>query len=141
MALILDSQAEAYASVALLVAGADGVGTTDERKFLFDVLRDNYAPFADYDLEAIGELLGRVAGRMFGELPNNGAQFDISAIDSICSAVLKKVSETDRSEIFEMALKVACCDGLEKTEHALLLRIGENLGIAEDVAQQAIAQA
>ena len=62
MAFRLEDAPEAYAAIALLVVGADGVGTDEERDFLFSAF-GKAGVFEEHDAEDFGALLGRLGER------------------------------------------------------------------------------
>ena len=90
MAFTLENPAEAYAAVSLLIAGADGVGTVEERQFLFEKLA-TIDVFAGQDAESMGCLLGTLTGRMFAELPNDGVKLNDEAVGQLCQTAKGKL--------------------------------------------------
>ena len=140
MAFKVENPAEAYAAVSLLVAGSDGVGTLEERQFLFEKLGEATV-FSDYDSERLGALLGALTARMFDDLPNNGVGLTGDAIDILCASARVQLDLGQCGDLFALAANIACCDAIEENERAMLTRIAAALGIEADAAQNIVNQA
>ena len=110
-------RAEAFAAVSLVVVGADGVGTFEERDFLFSELLAVDA-FAGYDAETLGSLLGKLTARMVTELPHD---LDASSVElkELCASVRAVLPDEDCSRLFSLAARLSCTDGLGAKERAL----------------------
>jgi tellurite resistance protein len=141
MAFEFDSAAEAYAAVSLLAVGADGRGTMEERRFLFEEL-GAMDVFAGHDAESLGALLGALTGRMFSDLAreDDGA-LGPDAINQLCAGVKAVLGKEQCGEALVVAARLACSDGLEKTEREVLGWIAAGLGLGADAAADAIARA
>jgi tellurite resistance protein len=140
MAFTIESPAEAYAAVSLLAVGADGAGTLQERQALFKKLGESKV-FSGQNAEAIGGLLGTLTGRMFSELPNDGMTLEAGAIAEVCTGARSVLNESQRGELFSIAVDLACCDGLEEVERAVLVRIADGLGLEAAAAKATIDRA
>ena len=103
MAFKLENPAEAYAAVSLLITGADGVGTLVERQFLFDKLSVADV-FSGHDAESMGELLGRLTGRMFSDLPNDGVALTSDAVQILCDSAKRLLDEDQCRTAFSLAV-------------------------------------
>ncbi len=139
MSFNVGSEAEAYAAVALLAVGADGVGTMEEGRFLFDEL-GQMGVFADHDHESFGQMLGALTGRMFAGSQGTGGM-TAETVGEICAGVRSVLDAQGRSDAFNAAVRVACCDGLENVERAVLGQIAEALGLDGDAVAAAIGRA
>ena len=140
MAFSVESPAEAYAAVSLLVAGSDGVGTLEERQFLFDMLGKNTV-FSDYNSERLGALFGTLIARMYDDLPIDGVSLTEEAADILCVSARAQLDLGQCGDLFALAVSVACCDAIEENERAMLARIAAALGIEADAAQKVVDQA
>jgi len=140
MSFKFESAAEAYAAVSLLAAGADGLGTMEERRFLFEEL-GKLDVFAAYNTESLGALLGSLTGRLFSDLAQYDDNMGPDAVHEMCAGVKSVLGEEGRSEALMAAARVACCDGLDDSEREVLGWIAEGLGLGADAADEAIAHA
>ena len=140
MAFKLESPAEAYAAVSLLLTGADGAGSLVERQFLFDKLSAADV-FSDHDAETMGALLGTLTGRMFSDLPNDGVALTAEAVQILCDCVKELLDEGQCRAAFSLAANLACCDGLEEIERELLVRVADRLDVDKADAQSVIDRA
>ncbi len=140
MSFNVESPAEAYAAVSLLVAGSDGVGTLEERQFLFDMLGETTV-FSDYDSERLGALFGTLIARMYDHLPVEGVGLTEEAADILCASAKAQLDLGQCEDLFALAARVACCDAIEENERAMLTRIAAALGVEPDAAQKIINQA
>jgi tellurite resistance protein len=140
MAFSVESPAEAYAAVSLLVAGSDGVGTLEERQILFEKLGEATV-FSGYDSERLDALFGTLNARMYDNLPNDGVGLTDDAIDILCASARAQLDLGQCSDLFALAANVACCDAIEENERAMLARIAAALGIEVDAAQKIVDQA
>lgn len=140
MAFKVDNAADAYAAITVLVVGADGVGTLEERKFLFDELGE-VDVFGGLDAESLGGLLGKVVDRMYTELSDDGVALSADAVTEICAGARDVLDERQCHELLSLAARVAFSDGLESEERALLKQISDGLAIDAAAAQAMIARA
>ncbi len=140
MAFKLENPAEAYAAVSLLVTGADGASTLDERQFLFEKLSVADV-FSGYDAESMGELLGMLTGRMFSDLPNDGVALTSDAVQILCDSAKRLLDEDQCCTAFSLAANLACCDGFEEIERNLLIQIADGLDVDTAEAQSVMDRA
>jgi len=140
MAFKLESPAEAYAAVSLLITGADGAGTLVERKFLFETLSAADV-FSGPDPESMGELLGTLTGRMFSDLPNDGVALTSDAVQILCDSAKRLLDEDQCRAAFSLAANLACCDELEEIERNLLIQIADGLEVDTAEARSLIDRA
>lgn len=140
MAFMLDSPAEAYAAVSLVVVGADGLGTMEERRFLFDEL-GSLDVFVGHDAESFGALLGALMGRMFTDLSDDGISLNADATDQLCAGARDVLDTRQRGELFSAAVNLACADGLADAERTVLMKLAKGLGLDEASAEEVIASA
>ncbi|MGD8319588.1 MAG: hypothetical protein PVJ02_04020 [Gemmatimonadota bacterium] len=140
MAFTLNGPAEAYAAVSLLVVGADGLGTMEERRFLFDELGSMDA-FAGHDAESFGALLGALMGRMFTDLSDDGVSLNADAADQLCAGACDVLDTNQRGELFAAAVNLACADGLAEEERTVLMGLAKGLGLGEATAAGVIGDA
>ena len=137
MAVHLQDAAEAYAAVALLVVGADGLGTLQERDFLFGQLGQAEV-FAGLTPESLGGLLGQVTGRMFISVSDDGSPVNEDVIDDICATVRDLLDADQCHELFGLAVDVAHSDGLDGTERTVLAALAKGMRIDFLTAQRLI---
>jgi len=135
-----ESPAEAYAAIALLVVGADGVGSSEERAFLFGEF-GTARVFEGQDAEDFATLLGKLAGRMYDEAADHGTPGSVESVSEVCAGAREVLDEGECQELFSLAVDVAYSDGMHVRERAILHEILTGLGIDAEVGLAMIEEA
>jgi len=120
-----DSPAEAFAAIAGLVVGADAVGSSRERDYLFGDVR-SLAVFAGLDDAAYAGLVADVVGRLVDEFGTDEGVLAPSAAAEVAAAACAVLDEDRRIQALGMARSLAGADGAAAAEGDVLerLRIG-----------------
>jgi len=137
MAFKLESPAEAYAAISLLIVGADGVGTMEERAFLFETLGGTDV-FSDHDAESFGAMLGSMTGRLVADLSNGVSSPGREAVRELCASARSVLDAEQCLALFSSAVQLANSDGLANLESVALRQVAEGLGIAAATARRMI---
>ena len=126
----IETPAEAFAAIAAVVVGEDGVGTDDERDYLLEELSRMDA-FADLDQGSFEELLKVVSDSVWQSLPNDGIRITTDGLTLLLEAVQNVLDEELCVDACRMASDLAGIDGETPEEHELLLFLRTGLGVAE----------
>jgi len=125
----IESPAEAYAALAILMAGADGMGSLEEGRFITQRARA-FPVFADLDATAFSELLEHMTEEVWPSLAARGDGFDEEALDGLIDRIRDVLPDDLRRDALRMASDLAWVDGYSYAEHALLQRLRAGLQAA-----------
>jgi len=126
---------EALAAIASLILSADQVGTSPERKYLFETV-GTHEPFQDFDGVQFKALVQRVNANLFSTEEEFNNRISSAGVQEFCDAV-KTVLPTSKWEgAMQMACELACSDGLLKVEQRLLNEMGMNFGCTPEQIDQ-----
>ncbi len=128
MSIKFGEAAEAFAAVAAVVIGADGVGTMEEQRALFGRVKD-LAVFKDRSEEDFRALVGNVTDRVFGELAQESSELRPEAIEQLATASKAVLSAEQQKAAYQMAVELAEADGQSAEESALLGQLKKSLGV------------
>jgi hypothetical protein len=129
MSIEFTKPAEAFAAVAAVAIGTDGVGSIEERDALFGPVRELevFAGSSETDFRA---LLGDVTGRVYSQLPMEGTAFGQEAIDQLVAASKAVLSAQQQEDACRMAAKLCVSDGQGAGEVGLINRLRAGFGLA-----------
>lgn len=122
----IETPAEAYAALAVLMAGADGLATMEEGRFLKERARA-LPVFADLDSTGFSDLLAYVTGEVWSSMAVRGAPFDEGALTDLIGRIRNALPEHLRGDALTMVSDLAWVDGYNFPEHALLERLRAEL--------------
>ena len=110
MSISFVDEKEAIAAVALVMIGADGIGTLGERTTLFNRLRGMEA-FSSLDEAAVGALVGSMTDRLWTNLEatDTGALASDS-MNSVFSAAASILDADQRQQTYLFAATLADAD-------------------------------
>ncbi len=134
------NESETLIALVSVILSADLVGTTPERKYLFDHL-GNQKPFRDLDRDTFAKMVARVNEQLFSEEDAVHRFQQPEGIAAFCTSVKACLSEERVRPAFRMACEIACADGLLPVEQNLLYVIGDHLELTKDEIGQILAQA
>jgi hypothetical protein len=128
MAIKFENDAEAVASVAVVVAAADKLGSLEEQAFLFEKVK-SMAVFSDYDQAGFAALLGGVVEKVYSELPTTELFITEDGLMILCQTLCEVLDADLRFEAYSMAVGLIRADEASQEEMALLagLHTGLNL--------------
>jgi hypothetical protein len=126
MSIEFTQPAEAYAAVAAVAVGTDGVGSLQERDALFGPIQA-LEVFAGTDFMA---LLGEVTDRVYSQLPMEGATFSAGAVDEVVAASKAVLSVEQQEDVCKMAAKLCVSDGQGVGEIALISQLRQGFGLS-----------
>jgi len=119
--------ADACAALAVLVIGADDVGTMAEGRFLFDTIA-HLPVFEGMDTRGFGGLMAETAEWIWSSYAKDGHISDVDLtelLDMICLALPREV----RAVTLRAVVGLAKTDGMVEPEEMLLRRLCDGLGL------------
>jgi tellurite resistance protein len=119
--------ADACAALAVLVVGADDVGTMAEGKYLFDTIA-HLPVFEGMDTVGFGGLLAETAEWIWSSYAADNHISDeglTELLDMVCLALPREV----RAVTLRAVVGLAKADGMVEPEEALLRRLCDGLGL------------
>ncbi len=126
MTIQFENSAEAFASLAVVVAAADKIGSLEEQAFLFTQVK-SLSVFHDYDEAGFAALLGRVVGKVYSELPTTELFITEEGVAILCRAVCEVLEPDLRLEAYQMAVGLTEADEATKEERVLLAGLHSGL--------------
>ncbi len=122
----MESEAEAFACVAVMVAGADGIGTAEEGHYLFDTMA-RHPLFRDLDQASFTDVLSKASRHVYafgraadGRLSDEGVSSILNQVRAILSAELCQ-------QALQMAFDLARSDEMAAEEESLMERLRQAL--------------
>ena len=120
MSISFVDEKEAIAAVAVVIAGADGVGTLAERTSLFDQL-GALGAFSSLDAEAVGTLVGSVTDKLWSNLEVTGSgALASNSVNSVFSSAAGVLSADLRQQTYDFAATLVSADEAVQTEASSL---------------------
>ena len=129
----IETPADAFAALAVLVLGADRVGTFEERRFLFERLADHEV-FEGLDRDAFGTFMAETTDRVCAAFPTDGMRVTDEGVSEAVALIADVLNPELRSEAFRMAVDLARSDGMVLSEETVLERVQKGFGIDPEVA-------
>jgi tellurite resistance protein len=134
----IETPADAFAALAVLVVGADQVGTLEERRFLFERL-SAHSVFGDLDGEAFAALVGDTTEQLHTSLPTADGRVTDEGVSRAVGMIAGALTPELCTEAFRMAVDLARIDGMVRPEEAMLERVRDGLGIDPTRAAELMA--
>lgn len=132
----LDTPAQACAAMAVLMAGADEIGTMEERRYLFDTIAA-HPVFADLDRAGFRKLMQETTDWIWSSFPTEGAHVAEEGISAIVALIRDVVPVEYREDAIRAAVGLADADGVTSEEASLIERLATELEIDPGMIQQA----
>lgn len=133
--MTIDNPATAFTAVAVLMVGADRVGTFEEHRFILDTM-SGLAPFEGMEVDRFKQLIRDTTDEVCRVYPTDGMRIADAGVSSLTQAVSGALTPELRLEALKMAADLARADGINPAELKLLEQLREGFGIAPDVAQE-----
>jgi tellurite resistance protein len=124
----LETPAEACAALAVLIAGADSVGTTEEGRYLYDRI----APmpvFGGIDRERFTKLMDEMTEWVWDSFPTDGGRMTDDGVAQLVDRIAAALPRDMRLDTLKAALGLARADGMAPEEEALLGRLCAGLEV------------
>jgi hypothetical protein len=127
MPLKFEKNTEAFLAVLAVVAGADNVGSLEERDFLFNKVR-GISIFGNPGQQDFNKLLGKVTDLVYTQLPQEDGTLSGAGIDMLLAEAKNALTPELRKSLVATAAELIDADGAEASEKALLDKIRRALG-------------
>jgi hypothetical protein len=126
MQMQMQTEAEAFACLAVLMAAADGVGTLDEGHYLFDTMA-RLPVFEGLDGTGFTAVLSEANRRVFSADRVDDGRVTDDGISSLLTQVRETLSPELRRQAAQMALELSRADEVSREEEVLMDRIRQEL--------------
>lgn len=124
----LETPAEACAALAVLIAGADSVGTLDEGRYLYDRIAA-MPVFAGLDRERFTGLMDEATEWVWSTFPTAGGTLTDDGVADLVNRIGLALPRDMRVDTLRAAVGLARADGMAPEEEALLGRLCEGLEV------------
>jgi len=124
----IETAAEACAALAILIAGADDLGTNEERGFLFETVKA-MPFFADLDQAEFKKLMADTTEGLYASTAMEGNRIASREVGRLVEMIRDALPADRRVEALEVAVGLARSDGVVSVEALLLQRLCEGLEI------------
>lgn len=124
----IETEADACAALAVLIAGADGLGTLEEGAFLHDNVAE-MPPFADLDGDGFARLMSDAAEWIWTSFPRDADRLSDDAIGAVLAQISRAIGPELRADALRMAVDLARADGISREERLLVRRLSDGLGL------------
>ena len=128
MPMRIETPAEACAALAAIIVAADELGTSEERKFLFETVRA-LPIFQGLDQRQFSQLMADTTARLYDSLPTEGARVSSEGVGRLVDMIRDALPAERRAEALEAAVGLAKSDGVASVEALLLQRLCEGLDL------------
>ena len=133
--MILETPADACAALAVLIAGADEVSTTEERRFLFGTMAAT--PLLEHLDEAqLADLLATASEWVVSSFPRDGGHVSDEGVSELIGLICGAIPPELRTEAFQAAVGLARSDGFTTEEERLLELVWNGLEIDPETARE-----
>ncbi|MGE0159908.1 MAG: TerB family tellurite resistance protein [Gemmatimonadales bacterium] len=135
----IDSPAEACAALAAIIVAADELGTTEERKFLFETVRA-LPIFQGLDHGQFKKLMSDTTEELYASFPMDGARVSSDGVGRLVDMIRDALPAERRAEALEAAVGLARSDGVTSVEALLLQRLCEGLDLDAAAASRLLGR-
>jgi tellurite resistance protein len=130
----LDTPARACAAMAVLIAGADEVGTMEESRFLFETVAAQPV-FVDLDRAGFKKLMEETTEWIWSSFPTEGGHVAEEGVTQIVGLISRALPVEHREDALKAAVGLARADGITSEEESLLARLCIGLEVDPAVVQ------
>ena len=131
----METPAEACCALAVLIVGADGVGTTQESRFLFETMAA-LPMFHELDETRVAELMSDATDWVWSSFPHHGSRMTDEGVSDLLRLICEALPREARAEPFRAAVGLAQSDGVSPEEGLLLERLCDGLEIDPGLARE-----
>jgi len=126
--MTIDTPATAFAAVAVLMVGADRVGTTEEHDYIFGKMSD-LDVFAGMDLAALAKLMTETTDEVCSSYPLDGMRVTDEGVASLAGAIGDALTPDLCVQAVRMAVGLAQADGMTDEEERLVGQLCAGLSV------------
>ena len=132
-------RAEAFMALGLITIAADGEILAAETGCLQEIF-EMLAPIsaedkAEFDNKYL-EIFESTFEKLYSAFPNENLILNEPELDRLILAILAVISEAERGQLLELAMRVALADGLDMREEKIIDRLQQHLEISPEVVRQ-----
>lgn len=131
----IETPAEACAALAVLIVGADDVGTAEESRFLFETVAA-LPIFEGLDRPQFTKLMADATEGVWSSVPIDGTRLSDKGVSDLVRRICEALPSELRTEAFKGAVGLARADGISGEEALLLERLCEGLEIDPELAKE-----
>jgi hypothetical protein len=131
----IETPADACAALAVLIAGADEIGTMEEGRFLHDTVAA-LPMFSALDRVQFAKLMADAAEAVSSSFPMDGHRLSEEGVSDLLARICDALPPELRVETFRAAVGLARSDGMSNEEALLLERVREGLEIEPGLARE-----
>lgn len=124
----LDTPAQACAAMAVLIAGADEIGTMEESRFLFETVAAQPV-FAGLDHSGFRKLMEDTTTWIWSSFPTEGGHVADEGVTAIVDLISSALPVEHRESALRTAVGLARADGVTAEEESLLVRLCTGLDV------------
>jgi tellurite resistance protein len=124
----IQTPADACAALAVLVVGADELGTMAEGRFLFDTIA-HLPVFEGMDTAGFGALVAETAEWVWSSYATDDNRISDAGLDELLDMICGALPHDIRAETLRAAVGLAKADGMVEPEKMLLKRLCAGLDV------------
>jgi tellurite resistance protein len=135
----VETPAEACAALAAIIVAADEVGTSEERRFLFETM-EVLPIFQGLDHSQFMKLMADTTAGLYSAFPMDGSRVSSEGVGHLVNMIREALPAGRRIEALEAAVGLAQSDGVVSVEALLLQRLCEGLEIDPDSTRRLLGR-
>jgi hypothetical protein len=138
--MTVDTPATAFAAVAVLMVGADKVGTMEEHDFIFGKM-SGLDVFAGMDEGAFNQLITKTTDEVCASYPLDGLRVTDEGVDSLARSIRDALTPDLCVQAVQMAVDLASVDGMTSEEERLVVQLCDGFDLDRSLVQGMLGQA
>ena len=131
----VETPADACAALAVLIVGADEIGTTEESEFLFGTMAA-LPIFAGLDQTQFAKLMVDATDWVWSSFPTEGSRVTEEGVSDLLRLICGALPPETRVDVFRAAVGLAQSDEMSSEEELLLERLRDGLEIDPRLARE-----
>lgn len=128
----LETPAEACTAMAVLIAGADDIGTMEESRFMYETIAAQ-SVFAGLDRDEFRTLVRTTTDWVWSAFPTQGGRLTDDGMTALVAQISAALPAQHRESALRAAVGLARADGVSPPEEALLDRLCRSLEVDPDL--------
>jgi tellurite resistance protein len=135
--MMLKTPADACAALAVLVAGADGIGTAEEGQHLYETLA-TLSVFDGLDRAGMSQLMANATEWVWSNFPTRESRLTEEGASELLGRICEALPGDLAAEAFRAAVELARSDGMSFEERELLGQLQASLEIDPESAREVL---
>jgi tellurite resistance protein len=124
----VETPAEACAALAVLIAGADEIGTMEESRFMFETVAA-MPVFEGLGRAQFSKLMEETTDWVWSTFPVEGGRVTDAGVGDLLGLICKALPKEMRGDALKAAVGLAMADGMAEGEQNLLGRLCDGLEV------------